>query len=588
MGGKSDKARQKEESTWWCIWIRQVLEAIFLGAIVALALTGLTAWAPFGKWLEQPGLDLSDRARVLLGFEPEVIGDSRPGTNFGPDFLFLDVDQESCEAYQQAPCGRPGSYPPEFLAEIVASVDATLNPAAIILDMLFPIGFATRKNAVCAFDAALLDRECAVLKTLSEVSVPLIVNPDVTISGGSKSGLLRPWARFPAMDDSSILFAQFIGLPSAEVGDAKLRKIRTFLDVYDRHDQDPGPPQPLPHAAVLTAAFAEAGDPSRCLAEIRAYLPATFPDAPRNVPAEGLEQLCGLDLTGGADRSVEIRFTVPGAAPPPGRARSASDGPYAGDGLVYTRFALSNFLIAGNSGTARPSASFDLTPGIADGSIVVIGSSEPAANDVYLTSIGMMTGPEVLINAARHIVLKGELTNPEKPTIWKKLVVKLSYVAVGSIIFVSIFMLVQGLLQAIPSRIFSMQSDPAKETSPDKKRSAQSTADYSKQIAGAASKVAQPPGTSTAHPSGDVDSVAKSSKPSDGGFVAFIFFLVTALIALATSLIVTCIFVFATILWLSNLINARVDVIMPIFAVAAESFIEQIAHLRERMFSKFK
>lgn len=309
--------------------------------------------------LEQRGIDLGMRWGVAL-FGPVKSSETQADAT---PIVFVDIDEPGCELLASAPerCRTAGVADPELLENLGWAL-AKSGARLIVLDVLLP----ARGAAGGAPDAA--------VAAWSEGEGPPVLAALPSADGHGRRIVVEP-ETFARLTTGRLSAAPALVWTDTEGGSIVRSYPRSAEIVTTEGDGLPVRMTTLPFAAS---------------ARLRGDTPA-------------------LQADRSGDRTF---FSLPTMVD--ARARFSAD--YVG---VYERRALSAMLGDPDCAACPPSIS---VAGL-EGQLVIVGSTAPAADDLHMTPLGVMSGAEIIANVIRAEELFAEQRRPGPLAgLWAKVV----------------------------------------------------------------------------------------------------------------------------------------------------------------------
>jgi hypothetical protein len=350
-------------------------------AIVVIGLAG-DIW-PFPA-LERTGVDLG--MRLFAGYS-ELTGDLAPSRRF----LFVDIDPQSCRAFVTP-------------AESQAGACAVDRPAPVQLINAFIQAVQQTAAKVVVLDIAQVDQPNG-----SGVAPPLRIADDpkgpwfiaaerVRPSADPKNPTLEVGAPAGGERAKRLRFAIFDTVLDPSANDGLIRHYPLTFQVH-RASTAPGEIRGAPSGPFLIDLLAD--DPSGAVAD------CLFATGPCTPPAEERAHRLSdtLHLKAAARdgaRHDAIFYSLPAldpATPGPDGSSPASASPFPGR---YDMKLASSLLAPAEPG--RPRRFVPLNPFQFDDRIVILGGVTAASNDLHPTPLGVLSGAEIVVNAARTLM----------------------------------------------------------------------------------------------------------------------------------------------------------------------------------------
>lgn len=418
----------------------RTLTGIVFGLIVAVAVTiaSMWEWRPV-KLIQSWGSDAG--LRVLA--DPFFARNGGDLTTDAP-FLFIDLDVTACAAFvgdtrTPTDCDSPASPPPDLIAALIEGIDRT-GAIAVVLDYRLPNPGKVVRPDVHARLGRLKD-----LLTAPE-GVPVIAPAPLAPDARVATALDRENDRF--VDDwieGRLRLAAFMTWADPDVRDGVVRGYPAIVDV--RRVSEDTTLHYLPSAPFLAALIAEGeegltaadalfysnGDESRCsslrtgpqsvVGRSAPYLAEHCNDL-QNIPADS--KFLRTQIFSVYSLSVPFAYRN-GRSFDDQRLRTLARTYYGSGtvegGMLYRRYSLKDFI--GEDGTVDRlfrDVNFE-------GQIVVVGTSSFEAGDWHHSSLGALTGSELIINAARAFADFAPLS--DEKSFWNKLWQKFQLVLIS-------------------------------------------------------------------------------------------------------------------------------------------------------------
>jgi CHASE2 domain len=368
---RSESPSQALHSAW-----RSALVSTLAGYAFSLILSAVIVillaldFAPV-RILERAGIDLG--MRVYAAYQPNL----DPNFQAPPyAYVFLDLDDGVCRDEPQGglwTCPADEPAPPSLVRALVESASAG-GAAVVIVDVAPP-----RQDA---------DR-AALIHVMADGAGPLVIAPLVADPKGDRSNLFRPDNPLlqQGFAQGRLRLAPLVTQADPNAGDGVIRHYPSFVGVGTRD---------LPTAPFLAAAWLS-GPNDR--AEIgcdryrigREHCAVAGPGGAQTGSGNRLAPVAAGSSAG--DLSP-LFWTLP-------QLRSVDD---------YTRGDFeATFQYIRVSEARTGTGGLDISPDAFRGRVVVIGSSSPRARDLHLTPLGVMSGPELVLNAVRSFLEFGPM-----------------------------------------------------------------------------------------------------------------------------------------------------------------------------------
>ncbi len=460
-----------------------------MGALVATALSVSSLLSETMRQVEQIGLDMRDRAEAVLS----------PAEPWPGPYVFLDASLSGCATSLRhwvgdaivgpLTCPPPTRYPDAYLADILAALAALApgnRPAAVIFDLpgtpaeliaddLFAPCFAGSRP-----DAAESHRQ-RIREALWAMPFPIVLDASARRGEHPLHFVVPDWSEAAVAKGAppNVYRAGFHLFIDPQLRDGVIRRAPGVVaaDVV-RGDgavcgalqaaTPPGWPTLLPDAALVAARFAaaaKASDPVAAAGRVREHLAdltggvsvpraepaepaepvgaacADRPEAPACLRSRFLDALDAERTAPGGPKALgrPISFALPSAALDPERARRS---------ILHVDLATRTAAGGG----------FDLQWLDLRDRVVIVGVADIEGGDWRLTPLGQMTGAEVLLNAVWTHTAAGPLVAPAPKAaspwapIWKlllKMLAKIPYLLAAAAVFAMGVSLGEGLVRRL-------------------------------------------------------------------------------------------------------------------------------------------
>lgn len=385
-----------EEPKWLKAWYGRALMSGLTGLVLsalfsALVVLGLTFNWPGFRALERVGVDASMKAFVQLA---EFM--DRPEPKKAQKLLFIDVDEAACLRFSKTKeaCQVDQPVPTALLVAIAQAAKKT-EASVIMIDVAPPEDPKDRQ----ALYAALSTDAAKPAQT-----GPWFIAPAWTRSADADNSAMV--MTNPATDHPSpagrLRFAAFSTFGDPQAGDGVIRHYPLAVAKRAPGEKESSgwlPSAPFLAYLLLDSCHAAMADCfffpgsgracSRSDIDAAARFMTRYDLGPEPDPHVALNRIF-YSLPSLAQLS---RTLPPDASKAPGACRSESPIHYHGR---YERICASDQL-------APEAPAFDFNPNLFKGRIVVVGNGSATGRDLHSTPIGVMSGPEILLNATRTL-----------------------------------------------------------------------------------------------------------------------------------------------------------------------------------------
>jgi CHASE2 domain len=354
---------------WWA----NALISSLAGLFVALLVTAATVAGrdlPMFRALERVGSDIG--MAYFWTFRLDEGG-------LSPNYVFVDVDADTCAAFQPArpkDCARDRPVSAALVVDFVRAMRA--SGAAVVIVDIAPFAEAADREAL---------RDAAAGPDGPWIIAPAYGRPGpdrahLTLTGDAARDPTRGLAA------GRLRLASFVTATDPESRDGVIRQYAVFTPL----DRGAGP-QPVPSAPYLAAAYL---NPKRAAAADCTYYRVGCAKPP-STPGQG--------LLPSSDKALmrPVFFTLPSLAlldptplPPGSEKDRLSRNRQVFLEMGYRRLSAKSLLDPRDT-----TPTFRTDRAAFAGHLVVLGSSLPSALDLHLTPLGQMTGSEVILNATR-------------------------------------------------------------------------------------------------------------------------------------------------------------------------------------------
>jgi hypothetical protein len=424
--------------------------AIAVGAVIVLASYIPFIEVPF-RAIERAGMDVGMRVAA------EALRDRRSDTGDAesvaePPYVFLDIGENACDAWlrDNPPTGEEAAF--------ATYEDECLHPAAPRLVAQLAMHVVEWSGTLppprlLVFDASMPESVLArAAAPIPNVPIVAIANMRPKAAGDRVVLEYRVSPKATFLPTSITLSTDLVLADPESDGDDAVRRYPAARLVYpnQRSDFD----TLMPSIGFATAAIAWNRDTADALfrqfssREARDCSTEAVHSVARRLRVDAAA-LCtrshATDTTGARyEVDKKLFYTVRSLSPP---TTASSDAParsqlrYSGTSLfasVYRRVP-----VVYDGRFAR------IAPQVTSNAVVIIGSSALSARDWHATPLGYMTGPEVIINAARSFRM---FDTPAEESFWARLGHKVVLGILSALLFLPCWLLV-GILSARPAAL---------------------------------------------------------------------------------------------------------------------------------------
>ena len=426
-------------------WRLKAVTVTAAGALMSLIVSAALALAgamglPGASALERGGIDMAMQAFVL--FAPQT--DPQPGRPGEGRFAFVDVD-DICTTFAAAPatCRSRDPIPVELQLDFLRAVQNS-GAKVVIVDVIPP-------DDEAAFNA-LRDGIQMIANAPGGgpwIIAPVTSRPETT----SRPGVAGRKPRGPAIriketadierqlapdfHSGRLRLASIVTTDDPAAGDGVIRHYPLTSTIHIAEGSD----RILPSAPFLAAMLSD--DRTAAAMDCQFY--------PRDGcaarPPKKLQAL--LDFAASPMLQNRIYYTLPSLSQQVAEPGKSDSGLYLGR---YDRFRASSLLEDGH---------FAFEPGELDGRIVILGSSQPVSEDLYMSPIGKMSGAEILLNAARTLrdFAPIKSAKPGEGPVFLGFGEKLEAAMIGAACFLPAWLLIFGLRARVDQTHVARHSD---------------------------------------------------------------------------------------------------------------------------------